>query len=377
MQKILMVSAEFPPHIGGIARLAQTVARGLSAAGYEVHVLSGTRGVPEHAGFEVITIPGFLSRKHLKTIPLLLKAVATCHRLRPKRLLLTKWTHEGIVGIVVKRLFGVEYVVMAHGAEMLAFNKDPAVTLLMRRCFAGARAVIAVSNYTKTLLVAAGVAETKITVIPNSLHIDDYDLHVSSDLVRRKYGLEKARVLLTVARLTRRKGHDKVLEALRDLAARYPDLVYVMTGEGSYRQQLHELIREYGLDSCVRFVGFVTHHELEQLYQACEFLIMPSREEGSSVEGFGISFLEANLFGKPVIGGNSGGVPDAIIDGVTGFLVDPTNTQDIKEKMVRLLDDGALRDAMGRAGQRRVLEELNSRRQAAKMAEILLGECAQ
>ena len=111
--------------------------------------------------------------------------------------------------------------------------------------------------------------------------------------------------------------------------------------------------------------------EVERLYQACDVFVMPSRQEGTDVEGLGMVYLEAGLRGKPVIGGRSGGIPDAVRDGETGFLVDPSDPEDLARALGRLLSDEGLRRRMGENGRRRVLDEFSIERSAVQLRAAL------
>jgi phosphatidylinositol alpha-1,6-mannosyltransferase len=370
--KILMISAEFPPDIGGIATISYNIAKGLKRMGIDIAVLTTANGMGEKGDIKIYRTPGLMNRKFLKILPLAFYGIHLIFKEKPRGLILTKWTHEGPVGLIIKKLFGIDYILIAHGTEIRYFLDFPNfVKFIIRRIFDNALRVIAVSNYTRELLEEMGVNSNKILVLHNSIDVNEYNLEIDVDDVKNRYGLKDKRVILTVARLVKRKGHDVVLRAVSELKDSYRDLVYVITGDGEYRENLVELARKLGIGDRVIFTGFVSNkEELQKLYKVCDIFIMPSREEGGDVEGFGISFLEANLYGKPVIGGRSGGVGEAIVDGVTGFLVDPTDVTQIVEKLKILLDDPVLARKMGEEGRKRVLDEFN----LEKRIKVLIKE---
>jgi len=131
---------------------------------------------------------------------------------------------------------------------------------------------------------------------------------VSEDQVRStraRYGLDGKLVLLTVARLVRHKGHDQVLRALAGLVDRHPHIVYLIVGAGEERASLERQIACLGLTPLVRMLGGLPQADVDSLYQACDVFVMPSRQEGTDVEGLGMVYFEAALRGKPVIGGRS------------------------------------------------------------------------
>jgi glycosyltransferase involved in cell wall biosynthesis len=125
----------------------------------------------------------------------------------------------------------------------------------------------------------------------------------------------------------------------------------MIVGDGDDRKRLEDLVRENGLSDRVIFTGVVSDEELIGFYKACDVFLMPSRQEG-----FGIVFLEAMAFEKPVIGGNHGGTPEVIVDNETGFLVEHGDVNSLADRIIRLLLDGELCKRMGQAGRRRVEE---------------------
>jgi phosphatidyl-myo-inositol dimannoside synthase len=162
--------------------------------------------------------------------------------------------------------------------------------------------------------------------------------------------------LLTVARLEHRyKGHDVLLEALGAIRARVPDVEWVVIGEGTLRPELEELARSRGLADCVRFLGAVSDGERNAWLRRADVVAMPSRLPGAGLagEGFGIVYLEAAAYGKPVVAGNVGGALDAVGDGETGLLVDPTDAGAVAEAVATLLLDPELARRLGAAGAER------------------------
>jgi len=149
----------------------------------------------------------------------------------------------------------------------------------------------------------------------------------------------------------------------------------LIIGDGALRKELEDLVKKLKLSEHVIFVGYIAHEDEDLLkyYTACDVFIMPSREikEKGDVEGFGIVYLEANACGKPVIGGKSGGVVDAIEDGVTGLLVDPQNINDISKALIKLLINKEYSSELGVTGRKRVEKEFNWKNIAAKTRNVL------
>jgi len=188
--------------------------------------------------------------------------------------------------------------------------------------------------------------------------------------VRRQHRLEGGPWLLTVARLDYHKGIDTVIRALPAIRAVVPTVRYAVAGVGSRREALERLIAELGLEDAVRLLGFVSDDELPALYNAADLFVLASRRYDLLVEGFGISIVEASASGLPVIGSRSGGIPEAIRDGETGFLVEPEDPAALAATAIRLLGDEGLRRRMGAAGRAAVESYYNWDRVAADLIGI-------
>jgi phosphatidylinositol alpha-1,6-mannosyltransferase len=177
--------------------------------------------------------------------------------------------------------------------------------------------------------------------------------------VRARYGLGEGRWLLSVARLSRHKGIDTVLQALALLRSRYPELRYAVVGSGEEQEALAAEARDLGVADLVRFLTDVPDRDLPALYNTAEVYLGISRLMEQRVEGFGISLAEASACGIPVVAGRSGGIPAAVRDGETGLLVDAERPEAVAEALSCLLDDAALRARLGAAGRRAVETRFN------------------
>ncbi len=293
--------------------------------------------------------------KVIKMLPLAIIGLWLCVGQRPDRLILMKWNHEGLLGLLAKRLLGIPYVVVAHGAEIVQFRRAIVLGYIMRRIFVGASRVIANSNYTRQLAIDLGVQPDHASVLYPTVGVAPNYGSLCVDQIARRYGLKDKRVILTVGRLVARKGHDDVIRALELLPGSYRDVVYVIVGDGERARELVNLSRNAGLEDRVVMVGRVGDEELDGLYRLCDLFVLPARQVGSDVEGFGMVFIEAALRGKPAIGGRVGGVTEVIAEGETGELIEPGNVQELAGKIKSLLDDHERRRTMGRRALERAL----------------------
>jgi phosphatidylinositol alpha-1,6-mannosyltransferase len=259
----------------------------------------------------------------------------------------------------------------AHGEEIAADMGGRLLPPLKNRFLRRVRRVIAVSRNTVRLLEERGVDPAAIRVIPNGVELKHFTPGEKDPELVGRWGLQGRTVLLTLARLERRKGHDTVIRALPEVLRAVPDAHYLIGGEGEERARLEALVAETGVADRVTFLGAVAEADLCRVYNLADVFVMPNRElDNGDTEGFGIVFLEAGACAKPVIGGRAGGVPDAVADGETGLLVDGNDPDAFAVAAVRLLTDPALRKDMGAAG-RRLAETHTYARVAQAVTEFL------
>jgi phosphatidylinositol alpha-1,6-mannosyltransferase len=360
---ILVFSEDFPPYPGGIAQWAQGVAGGLSGLGHKVLVITRKREKYKpvemtDSGYAVQTIQG-RKWKQLRTW-YCYQAVKSLYAtdFRPDWIFATTWNFSrGIVRLTRKRKSRL--VTVAHGLEvtrsMPAFKRGWMTKTLGQSDF-----VVSVSEFTRDRVLAiSGIPESKVLVFPNGVDASRFRPGLEVKHLRVRLGLGGAKVILTLARVVERKGHDAVIRALPKVLQSVPNVKYLICGawDKSYHLKLQRLIQSDGLQNHVLFTGYVAPAEAAAFYNLCDVFVMPSRELSAKgdTEGFGITFLEANACGKPVIGGRSGGVADAVADGKTGFLVDPENPDEIADRLILLLTRADLARKLGRQGRERIL----------------------
>ncbi len=186
-----------------------------------------------------------------------------------------------------------------------------------------------------------------------------------------EHNLEDKIVLFSLGRLVKRKGIDMTIKALADLPEELINkIIYVIAGEGPDDTYLQELIPTR-LKGRIKFLGEITEDEKWIWLKLADIFIMPSRKIAGDFEGFGIVYLEANLAGKPVIAGDAGGVRDAVRDDHNGILVNPENLEDIKNAIVKLINDDDLRERLGKYGHQRAIKDFNWENRANKIFQII------
>ncbi len=259
------------------------------------------------------------------------------------------------------------YGIYFHGADLLSEQHKIRRSRLKRRTarviLGGAAVLMTNSTWTRDLALAL-LGELGLDGHGQRLRV----VHLGTDPAHFRPGVdargfrERAglgdsgrRWLVTVARLVRHKGVDTVIEALPAILARFPDVGYAIAGWGPDRQRLEKLAQKQGVAERVRFLGAVPDADLPALYNLGAVYVGASRRaERLGVEGFGISLVEASACGLPVVAGNSGGIPDAVRDGETGFLVPAEDPPAFAEVITRLLADPDLARRIGANGRRAV-----------------------
>ena len=282
---------------------------------------------------------------------------------------------DGILAWALHRIWGIPYLVYAYGLDFLAPMNSAWGRFYTSRVLTHADHVVAVSHYTRSQLEDVGVAADRITVIHPGVDADRFCPadDALSEQVREGLGLRGRRVILTVGNLVRRKGHDMVLRAMPSVLWAMPDAAYLIVGDGVARGELEREVWELGLQGHVIFAGRVPGEQLVRFYQSADLFVMPSRDIAGDVEGFGIVYLEAGCCGLPAIGGRSGGIADAVVDGQTGILVDSLCPEAVADAIVTLLGDPYLARAMGRAGRERAMHEFTWPRAADQVEATLAG----
>jgi phosphatidylinositol alpha-1,6-mannosyltransferase len=274
-------------------------------------------------------------------------------RLRPTIILAGHWS--GAHAALRAAGGGVPVVSAVHGREvrLRPLTAVPPAQRIYDRIrthvFANAAALVCVSRFTRQQMRDAGVDEHRLHVVCNGVDVRHFQVPTGRHFFGR-YGLSDRRILLTVARLVSRKGIDTVIEALPAILRREPSAVYTVIGSGPDRTRLESIAMRHGVLANVHFLGAVGEPDLIDAYQNCDLFIMPARDEGPDVEGFGLVFLEAGACGKPVVGSRAGGIPDAVADEETGILVDPSSCDQVADAVVRILSDSELAARLGEAG---------------------------
>ena len=308
------------------------------------------------AGFDVIpTLPPWMPSLGSAADALVREAVFTPACRRPDVIhTLVEFPYAVLARARAERL-GVPYVVSLHGtyAALPFLQRDDAD--VYAQALAGAGAITAPSSYTAGALRAASGLDLDVRVVPNAVDAARFSRtaaeHSTAD-VRRELGLRKsARLILAVGEVKPRKGFDTLLAAFDTVARRRADVHLAVAGPGN-TAPLRECAAAVGLASRVHVLGRVAEPVLVSLFHACDVFCLLPRVDAGRFEGYGLVYLEAGACRKPVVASRSGGVPDAVIDGKTGILVDEGDAYAAATAVERILDDRALARRLGDGGWR-------------------------
>jgi phosphatidylinositol alpha-1,6-mannosyltransferase len=353
--RLLISTTDFPPSLGGIQRVLNELTHRL-AHRWSITVIApnheGSRSHDAQVPFAVHRTRATWADSRIAVLGDMTRLIA---RARPEIMLAG---HLNALPPIVMAGRGRPTVAIIYGNEVWA----PRTRLLTRMLGTRVERAMAISRFTASEAAKAGIPRERIVVTP--LGASPPSTPDGGDAVLREMGLVSGERIvpffLTVSRLTEpHKGHDMFLHALPSLLASCADVRYVVAGEGELAGDLSALATRLGVRHAVRMPGAVDERTKEALMANCRAFVMLSRElrRPALFEGFGISFIEAAMAGRPSLAGDSGGVPDAVLDGQTGLLVDPLSLPAVIKGALLLLEDPAYADALGERANARALRD--------------------
>ena len=366
MSRLLVITELFLPTKGGTAVWFAEVYRRLGER--DIHIVTA-----DVDGADVYDAqhPNTVHRLDLRRIPwlrpeslgmyikLFVKAMslAVCHRfdgIHAGRAL-----PEGLVAWLVARLTGRPVVVYAHGEELTTWGAGLKFRA-MRFALRHADHVVANSDFTRGELRKLDVNLERITLINPGVDVQRFRPGLWTGQLRKQLGLGASeKLVLSVGRLSRRKGFDVVERSIPMLATQGIAIHYALIGTGEDEAYLKALAWELGVSSRVHLLGHVGSDDLPRWYGACDVFAMPNREIDGDTEGFGMVFIEAAACGKPTVAGIAGGTGAAVVDGETGLRVDGTSIDAVTGALKALLEDSALAARLGEAGQQRATRQFS------------------
>lgn len=364
--QLLVITELYLPTKGGTAVWFDEVYRRLG--GKEIHVVTAdVPGAAEHDAAHPNTVHRLSLRRHGWLKPeslamygkLFFKSLGLALRYRFQAVHAGRVLPEGLVAWLVARIARIPAVIYAHGEEITTW-RQPAKFRVMRFVYRHADRVIANSEFTRDELLELGVAPERIVLIYPGVDTERFRPGLPCDDLKASIGLAPdEKLILSVGRLSRRKGFDMVIRSLPELLRQGLKVRYALIGIGEDWDYLSNLARELGVADRVHMLGHVPPDDLPRWYNACDVFAMPNREIDGDTEGFGMVFIEAAACGKPALAGTAGGTGAAVVDGVTGLRVSGSEQWAVARALAQLLADPALAARLGRAGFERVHSRFN------------------
>lgn len=374
-KKTLLITFDFPPQVTGIGTYLSGIWKNRDKDNNCIlaPAFKFSKEADAISNFKVIRYPGFGRIKILRTIILLAITFYLIIRHRIEVIFCSVPLSIGFIGLIFKIFLGLPYGVFYYGGEYAKFKGKWFIWPLLNLIMKNSDFVITISEFSCAEAAKFGLSRDTIFKVTPGVDTNNYMPLPDSGKIRGYLKLENKKVILTVARLVRRKGAHLVIQALNRLIKDFPDLIYLIVGSGEEEDNLKKLARDIGLERRVIFFGYVSNEDLPIYYNACDIYVMPNIEVKAedNIEGFGISFIEASSCSKPVIGGISGGARDAVLDGVTGLLVDPDKPDELVQAIRKLLIDPGFAEELGRQGRLRVENEFSLNLRARQIEAII------
>lgn len=370
----------FPPEHVGTARYAATLAEGLAKSGIQVNVLAPayTRHHPEDGalGYQVWRIPGgthpFVPLRYPLARAALRKALV---QIRPDILWAANGMATRVAGTLVDELNG-PVVGSIHGTDIATRLPGRSLrtwleSIPQRRFYEHSDRLLTNSRFTRDLALRKGIDPEKLQVVYLGV-----DLPGDMEAVRRRAKtnhpeLAERRIVLTVGRLVKQKGHKVLIEAMNRVMATHSEVLHIIVGDGPEKAALAALIRRYQREKDILLVGRLSSDELEDYYALAQVFALTSHTVRSYVEGLGFVFLEAASRGLPAVGTRHGGIPEVILDGETGFLANPDQPEEIAQYIGRLFEEEELCRHMGGNARRHCEEHFSTEKMIDDSKKIL------
>ena len=374
MPSILLVTNDFGPRAGGIETfvmgLLERVPKG-EVIVYTSHQSSTgeyDRRWRDEYGVEVVRDKSSI----LLPTP---RVIRNLQKLIDERNLSTVWFGAaaplGVSARWLRRAGAQHIVALTHGHEVW-WSKVWPFSWAISEIARSVDVVTYLGDFTHQAIARRFKDKNKLTKIAPGIDTEHFRPLDGREL-REKYGIADRATIVSVGRLVHRKGQDRLVEAMPLVLKEIPEAHLVFIGEGPHRKRLDELVKKFKLENHVTFIGRIQYSDLPRHFSLGDIFAMPSRSRlfGLEVEGLGIVYLEASACGLPVVGGNSGGAPDAVKEGITGFVVDGNKLPEIADRIITLLKDDELRNQMGNAGRSWAMEEWQWTRWSQAFNQVL------
>ncbi len=377
MATTLFVTNDFGPRAGGIETFIIGLIERLPKGSVVVYTSAqdGAHGYDEQwlsqFGVRVVRDPG----KILLPSPLVARRVGKLAReLGATTACFGAAAPLGLLAPTLRRAGVVKIVALTHGHEVW-WSKVFPFNLAMRRIGKSVDVITYLGEFTRNAISRAlpRASQRAMVKIAPGIDVEHFSPDIDATLLRNSLGLADKAVIVSVGRLVHRKGQDRLIEALPIILSEIPNAHLLVVGQGPYLETLETLAKTKGVSEHVSFIGRIQYSELPKYFRVGDLFAMPSRSRffGLEVEGLGIVYLEASACGIPVIAGDSGGAPDAVLENVTGLVVDGTNIESIANAAISILSNPVMAKAMGHAGREWIVDSWSWQLWAKKFESVL------
>lgn len=358
---ILIVTQDFPPEAGGIQAYMLELARHFRKRGHRVSVVCpGASGTPSPLPPDVRVTRVRIHSSWL-FLPLLFRLPRILREGGHTIVIYAQWQSSLSEMFVPRAVRRHRSICLAHGRELLTSVLFPFHGILCRAAFRRADTAVPVSRAIEALLRETGRPAGRVARIHPGVDPRRFSPAADGSTgegLRARYGLGDAPVILAIARMVPRKGHDLLIRALPAVLQSVPSARLVIGGEGPEEAMLRALARDLGVERQVIFGGRIAEDSLVEHYRMATVFALPSRQNSRDVEGFGIVCIEAGACEVPVVATRTGGIVDAVADGETGLLVEQDDAAALGAAILRLLQNPDEARRMGARSRQRVLEGL-------------------
>jgi phosphatidylinositol alpha-1,6-mannosyltransferase len=345
--KYLLLTLEYPPYKGGVANYYANL----------------SKYFPEAENFLILdNNENKLLNKKLpfgKWLPSLLSLYFEIKKKGINYVFVGHILPIGTAAWIISKITDIRYSVILHGMDINMSLKKILKKKISAKILENAHTIICANNYAKDVVEKNfKKMQNKIIVVNPGVNINHKQSHKGFENLKNKYALTDQLILFSLGRQVKRKGFDKTINAVKRINASQNNnknsakkIAYFIAGSGPDEDYLKNLAQG---EKNIIFLGEISDEDKWLWLDFCDIFIMPARNIDGDVEGFGIVYLEANAAGKPVIAGNSGGVTDAVQNGINGLLINPESEKEIENAILKLLEDKNLRNKLGERGRERV-----------------------
>jgi len=359
--KTLLITTEYKPFNGGVAKYYTSLKDHCPDSDLFVLTCLSDKAKEEDGVFRK-NILGF---PLIKWLSMFWYIPAIIRKEKIKHLIVGQVLPVGTVVFFLSKILRIKYSLVLHGMDYEYARKFFRKKVLLGIIIKNANNIICSNSY------LLNVVKEDYPLIVDNLHVVNPgisfpDEEVYSTELREKNHYEEKKLIFSIGRLVKRKGFDNMIKALKDIDN--PDLLYLIAGEGPDEEYLRNLA---GNDDRIRFLGRLDDKEKWEWLYVSDLFAMPSRNIEGDFEGFGIVYLEANALETPVLAGRSGGVGDAVIDNLNGVLVDPENILEIKNGILKIINDDYFSERLGYLGMERAYNDFSEENQVKIFFNII------